>query len=259
MRLKDTIHYNLYKKIFVFFILIICVLSSASVTNVQISEVFNNVDQMGLFLKRFLQPDWSYLSDLLSPMIKTIKMSIVGTLLGMLFSIPFAFLATTTVTNNWFVTIIIRFILSIVRTIPNLLLAALFVAMFGIGEFTGVLTIAVFTFGMTSQLIYEAIETIDKGPIEAAKSVGANKMQIAVWSIYPQINQQIISYSLYAFEVNIRASTVLGYVGAGGIGVLLNSSLSLMRYDRVSIIILFILVVVGIIDAFSENVRKRLS
>jgi len=112
---------------------------------------------------------------------------------------------------------------------------------------------------MTSQLIYEAIETIDKGPIEAAKSVGANKMQIAVWSIYPQINQQIISYSLYAFEVNIRASTVLGYVGAGGIGVLLNSSLSLMRYDRVSIIILFILVVVGIIDAFSENVRKRLS
>ena len=259
MKLKDTIHYNLYKKIFILFILIICIISSSMVTNVQISEVFSNVDQMGVFLQRFLKPDWSYISDLLSPMLKTIKMSIVGTLLGMIFSVPFAFLATTTATNNPVLTLIVRFILSVVRTIPNLLLAALFVAMFGIGEFTGVLTIAVFTFGMTSQLIYESIETIDKGPIEAAKSVGANKVQIAIWSIFPQISQQIISYSLYAFEVNIRASTVLGYVGAGGIGVLLNSSLSLMRYDRVSIIILFILLVVGIIDAFSENVRKRLS
>lgn len=117
--------------------------------------------------------------------------------------------------------------MSIIRTIPNLLLAALFVAMIGIGEFTGVLTIAVFTFGMVSQLIYEAIETVEHGTIEAADSVGATKTQVAFWVILPQISHQIFGYALYAFEINVRASTVLGYVGAGGIGVILNSSLSL--------------------------------
>ncbi|MCA5013909.1 MULTISPECIES: phosphonate ABC transporter, permease protein PhnE [unclassified Enterococcus] len=258
MKLKDTIHRNLYKHLFILALVLICVYSSASVTGAQMADVFNNLDQMGLFLQRFLRPDWSYLPKLVEPMLKTIKMSVVGTTIGVIFAIPFAFLATTVVTRNFFFTTIIRFLMSIVRTIPNLLLAALFVAMFGIGEFTGVLTIAVFTFGMVSQLVYEAIETIDHGPIEAAESVGATKTQVAFWSIAPQITHQIASYSLYAFEVNIRASTILGYVGAGGIGVILNSSLSLMRYDRVSIIILSILVVVITIDWISEIIRKRL-
>ena len=146
-----------------------------------------------------------------------------------------------------------------IRTIPNLLLAALLVAVIGIGEFTGVMTIAVFTFGMVSQLIYEAIETIDYGPIEAAESIGANKVQTAVWSVFPQILNQIASYTFYALEINVRASTVLGYVGAGGIGVILNSSLALLRYDRVSVIILMILVVVIIVDGLSEAIRRRLA
>ncbi|MTD42098.1 phosphonate ABC transporter, permease protein PhnE [Erwinia sp. CPCC 100877] len=258
MKLKDTIHRNLYKQLFIVALVLICVYASASVTGAQMADVFNNLDQMGLFLQRFLSPDWSYIPKIVAPMIKTIKMSVVGTTIGVFLAVPFAFIATTVVTRNFIITTIVRFLMSIVRTIPNLLLAALFVAMFGIGEFTGVLTIAVFTFGMVSQLVYEAIETIDHGPIEAAESVGATKNQIAFWSIAPQISHQIASYSLYAFEVNIRASTILGYVGAGGIGVILNSSLSLMRYDRVSIIILSILVVVITIDWISEVIRKRL-
>lgn len=258
MKLKDTIHRNFYKHLFVFLLFILCIWSSAKTTGAVMSDVFNNLDQMGIFLKKFLSPDWSYFPKIIEPMIKTIKMSVVGTALGVFFAVPFAFLATTVVTKNIFFTTIIRFLMSIVRTIPTLLLAALFVAMFGIGEVTGVLTIAVFTFGMVSQLVYEAIETIDQGPLEAADSVGATKMQIAFWSIAPQISHQVVSYSLYAFEVNIRASTILGYVGAGGIGVILNSSLSLMRYDRVSIIILAILIVVITIDWISEIIRKRL-
>lgn len=258
MKLKDTIHRHLYKQLFLVALVLLCIFSSAKTTGAQMSDVLNNLDQMTLFLQRFLSPDWSYIPKIVEPMIKTIKMSVVGTTLGVLFAVPFAFLATTVVTRNGFITTVIRFFMSIIRTIPNLLLAALFVAMFGIGEFTGVLTIAVFTFGMVSQLVYEAIETIDYGPIEAAESVGATKVQIAFWSIAPQITHQIASYALYAFEVNIRASTILGYVGAGGIGVILNSSLALMRYDRVSIIILAILVVVIVIDGISEIIRKRL-
>lgn len=214
---------------------------------------------MTAFMKRFLNPDFSYIPKIVGPMILTIKMSVVGTVAGVILAVPFAFLATTVVTKNSILTGIIRFFLDVIRTIPNLLLAALLVAVIGIGEFTGVMTIAVFTFGMVSQLIYETIETIDYGPIEAAESIGANKVQTAVWSVFPQILNQIASYTFYALEINVRASTVLGYVGAGGIGVILNSSLALLRYDRVSVIILMILIVVIIVDGLSEAIRRRLA
>lgn len=119
------------------------------------------------------------------------------------------------------------------------------------------MTIAIFTFGMVSQLIYESIETIDYLPIEATYAVGANRLQMIFWAVFPQIIASIISYLFYAFEVNVRASTVLGYVGAGGIGVILNSSLALLQYERVSMIILMILLVVWLTDTVSEAIRKR--
>lgn len=258
MKLKDTIHFNLYKHLFIVFLLLALVFGSAYLTDASFYEVFSNFDQMANFLQRFFQPDFGYLPELMGPIAQTLKMSVVGTTLGVLVAIPVSFLATEVVTGNKILTGIVRLFLDVVRTIPNLLLAALIVAIIGIGEFSGVLTIAIFTFGMVSQLIYEAIETIDQGPIEAAVSVGANKIQIATWSIAPQILANIASYTFYALEVNVRASTVLGYVGAGGIGLILNSSLAFLRYDRVSVIILLILVVVAIVDGISEAIRRRL-
>ena len=147
---------------------------------------------------------------------------------------------------------------SITRAEASKLLASLLVAIVGIGEATGVLTIAIFTFGMASQLIFESIETIDLSPVEAATAVGANKLKVAVWAIWPQITSSVVSYTFYAFELNVRASTVLGYVGAGGIGVKLNEALGLFKYERVSIIILFIFAVVVLVDALSEAIRRRL-
>ena len=192
------------------------------------------------------------------PLVQTIRMSVVGTSLGLLFGVPFAFLCTSNVTGNCVVATVARVVMDIIRTIPTLLLAALVVAFMGIGQVSGIITIAVFTFGIVGQLIYQSIEISDPGPVEAARSVGANRMQIATWSILPQIGQDIASYAMYAFEINIRASVILGYVGAGGVGVLLNSSLSLMRYDRVSLVILTVLVLVVIVDWVSEIIRKRL-
>lgn len=258
MKIKDTVHFNWYKHLFLVALLAVCIGTSVYVTDADFAEVFGNLDQMAAFMKRFLNPDFSYIPKVVGPMILTIKMSVVGTVAGVILAVPFAFLATTVVTKNPVITGIVRFFLDVIRTIPNLLLAALLVAVIGIGEFTGVMTIAVFTFGMVSQLIYEAIETIDYGPIEAAESIGANKMQ-AVWSVFPQILNQIASYTFYALEINVRASTVLGYVGAGGIGVILNSSLALLRYDRVSVIILMILLMVIIVDGLSEAIRRRLA
>lgn len=259
MRIKDTVHFQWYKSLFIVLVIAVCFLGSAEATDASLSEFLANSNQVGAFLKKLASPDFSYLPKLAGPMLKTLKMSALGTMLGLVFAVPFAFLATTVATKNKIVTNIVRFFLNVIRTIPNLLLAAILVAVIGIGEATGVVTIAVFTFGMLSQLLYETIETVDFAPIEAAESVGANKVQVAVWSIWPQIMNNVASYFFYAFELNVRASTVLGYVGAGGIGVTLSSALGLFRYDRVSIIILCIFVVVLIVDAISEAIRRRLA
>lgn len=259
MKLKDTIHFNWYKHLFIVLVTGLCIVGSAAATGADFGDVFGNLGQMSGFLSRFLRPDFSYLPKLIGPMLSTLRMSVVGTALGVLFAVPVAFLGTVTVTGNHIITGAVRFFLDIIRTIPNLLLAALTVAIVGIGEVSGVLTIAVFTFGMVSQLVYESIEVIDEGPIEAAVSVGANKVQIAFWSVAPQILSQAAGYTFYALEVNVRASAVLGYVGAGGIGIILNSSLALLRYDRVSVVILLVLVVVALVDGLSEAIRRRLA
>ncbi len=104
---------------------------------------------------------------------------------------------------------------------------------------------------------YETIETIDTAPLEACESVGANKLKTAVWAVWPQILPSVISYSFYALEINIRSSTVLGYVGAGGIGIVLNASLGLFKYDRVSLVLLTIFVLVALVDMLSEWMRRK--
>ena len=259
MRLKETVHFDLPKKLIIAFVVLSLILVSIQNTGVDILQVFGNSSQMWRFLQRFLKPDFSYFPNIVKPMIQTLKMSIIGTFLGVITGLPTAFLGTYIFTKNRLITGLSRFFMGAVRTIPNLLLAAILVAILGIGEFTGIITIAVFTFGMTSQLFYQAIETINYGAIEAQESVGANKLKIAFYAILPQILNQIASYTLYAFEVNIRASTVLGYVGAGGIGLIMNTSLGLMRYDRVSLVILTIFILVFIVDSISGYFRRKLS
>lgn len=257
MQLKDTIHHKLFRNVLLTLLLLVLVIISGMMIDADLREVLQNSRQARIFLSQFLSPEWDYFPRLVQPMLKTIAMSIAGTILGCLVAVPVAFLGTEVVTRNSFVTLFFRVIFSLIRTIPNLLLAAIFVAVFGIGEFTGVLTIAVFTFGMVSQLVFGAIETIDQGPIEANESVGATRFQIALTAVWPQVNHSVWQYVLYAFEVNIRASAILGYVGAGGIGVTLNTTLGFRQYGRVSLIILFILAVVVIIDLVSSYIRKE--
>lgn len=256
MKLKESVHFNFYKHLLIAIFLLLCFQGSVWLTAADFSELFSGSGQVAEFLSRFMSPDFSYLPKLIAPLIKTLQMSLLGTFIGICLAVPVSFLATTTITGNYYLSTVFRFLLGLIRTIPNLLLAALLVAIFGIGEATGVFTIAIFTFGMLTQLMFQAIETIDPAPIEAAVATGANKIQVAVWSVAPQVLSQFASYAFYAFEVNVRASAVLGYIGAGGIGVLLNASLALFDYERVSMIILTILLTVIIVDKLSERVRR---
>ncbi|MFT8691892.1 phosphonate ABC transporter, permease protein PhnE [Liquorilactobacillus satsumensis] len=199
-----------------------------------------------------------YTNIVVQPIIETIQMALLGTTLGTLVAVPFAFLAARNLVKSPLVRGGIRFFLNLVRTLPDLLLAALFVAIVGIGPTAGVWTLAVFSFGMISKLFYETVETIDSGPIEALQAAGANRVQIIAFAVVPQVVNNFVSYFLYTFEINVRASTVLGYLGAGGIGVFLQRSLSSFRYDQTAVIIIAILLVVVVIDGLSNILREKL-
>lgn len=258
MKIKDTVHFEWYKHLFIALLLLAFLYASVVSTDANFEQLAGNIVRWAYSSKSWpirsfpICPSWSIRWSRRSRCLRWAPRW------GFCWRIPFAFLATTVVTDNRIITGVCRFFLNVIRTIPNLLLASLLVAIVGIGEATGVLTIAIFTFGMASQLIFESIETIDLSPVEAATAVGANKLKVAVWAIWPQITSSVVSYTFYAFELNVRASTVLGYVGAGGIGVKLNEALGLFKYERVSIIILFIFAVVVLVDALSEAIRRRL-
>ncbi|KRL05057.1 phosphonate ABC transporter, permease protein PhnE [Liquorilactobacillus oeni] len=239
-------------------ILSLLLIFSSIMTGVDWSEFFSNLGQFFALLGRMANPDWQYLNVVVQPIIETIQMALLGTTIGTAVAIPFAFLAARNLVKSLLVRGVTRFVLNLVRTLPDLLLAALFVAIVGIGPTAGVWTLAIFSFGMISKLFYETVETIEKGPIEALRAAGANKIQIIVFAVIPQVINNFISYFLYTFEINVRASTVLGYLGAGGIGVFLQRSLSSFRYDQTAVIIIAILIVVVIIDSLSNTLRERL-
>lgn len=231
---------------------------STSVTNTHISALFENWDQFADIFIQMSHPDWSYLSVIWPKLIETIKMAILGTVIGSAVAFIYSLLIARNLVKNKVVTGVLRFIMNIIRTIPDLLLGAVFVAVVGIGPVAGVMALAVFTFGVVVKLFYEAIETIDPGPIEALTAVGANKLQIIHHAVMPQIMTYFISYVLYAFEINVRASTVLGYIGAGGIGLNLQQTLQVFNYAQTGTIIIVIIVVVVLIDYVSSKSREAL-
>ena len=185
-------------------------------------------------------------------------MAVLGTVIGSAVAFVYSLLIARNIVKNKAVTGVLRFIMNIIRTIPDLLLGAIFVAIVGIGPVAGIMALAVFTFGVVVKLFYEAIETIDPGPIEALTAVGANKFQIIHYAVMPQIMTYFISYVLYAFEINVRASTVLGYIGAGGIGLNLQQTLQVFNYAQTGTIIIVIIVVVVLIDYVSSKSREAL-
>lgn len=213
---------------------------------------------MRLF-RAFLSPNWPYMLKVLPAVFETIRMAVLGTTIGALMSVPVIFAAARNVTPNRFVYGLARGVMNVLRTIPELLFAALFVALIGLGPTAGILAITVFSFGIIAKLTSEAVEAIDPGPLEALWAGGASRPVLFGYAVVPQVLPAFISYTLYTFEVNVRAATVLGLVGAGGIGVMLNTAMKLLQYDKAASIILLIFVVVLLIEALSQSLRRRIA
>jgi phosphonate transport system permease protein len=240
--------------------ILIFILLGASIykTDASLTQLIAGFPEMGKLLREMFPPDWHYFDVIFKPMMETVQMAILGTTFGALLAIPTALFSARNVTPARFLYYPSRFILNLVRTIPDLLFAGIFVAIFGLGAVAGTLSLTFFSFGLIAKLLYESVETIESGPLEAMTSVGANKIQWIYFGVVPQITAQFMAYLLYAFEVNVRAASVLGLVGAGGIGLFLDRSLNQLRYDRTATIIISILIIVLIIDYTSTKIRERL-
>ncbi|WP_141336606.1 phosphonate ABC transporter, permease protein PhnE [Paenibacillus sp. tmac-D7] len=239
-------------------LLIVLLWWSAENTDSSLPKLIQGAPEMGKLIVEMFPPDWSYIDVVWDPMMETVQMAVIGTTIGGLLAIPIALLAAGNVARTPWIYQPARFIMNLIRTIPELLFAGLFVAIFGIGAVPGVLALIFFSFGLIAKLTYESIEAIDPGPLEAMTAVGANKMQWIHFGVVPQVAAQYAAYFLYTFEVNVRAAAVLGLVGAGGIGLFLDRTLQQFRYDRSALIIILTLAIVLIIDYISTKVRERL-
>ena len=241
----------------------ICVVAavwaSVVLTGFDFSILIKRGHQFTVILKQIFQPDWSFLPKVIGPLVDSIKMSILGTVIGCVSALPIAVLASSNIDHNKFVVSLLRVLLGLIRTLPTLVIALVCALIFSLGTFAGTVSIAIFTFGIVAKMLYESIETIDMGPFEAMEALGANKFQ-AFWSAcVPQILPVYLSHCLYCFEMNVRASAILGYVGAGGLGITINERIGWRDYNGLGMVLLSLLVVVVIIEFLSEYLRKKLS
>lgn len=232
---------------------------SIRVTGFDLALVIKRAGQLTKILGQIFQPNTAYFSSVLSPLFETIKMSILGSVIGCLLALPYAVAASANINRSKSVLAVLRFLLNIVRTLPTLVIASICALIFGLGTFAGTVAIVVFTFGIVTKMLYESIETVSMGAFEALESAGANKFQ-AFWSaVFPQVLPTYLSHCLYSFEMNVRAASILGYVGAGGLGILIDERLGWRDYNGLGTVLLTLFVAVLIIDNLSQFLRSKLS
>lgn len=204
-----------------------------------------------------IPPDFSRADRWLEPLFDTLVMSVAGTSLAVLLSLPLGLLAANNVAPNNWVFQSARTILNVLRSIPELILGIVFVAAVGFGMLPGILALGLHSVGMVGKFFAEAVEHAHPAPIEAARATGAKPVQVVAHGILPQVLPQFADVAMYRWEYNFRASTVMGMVGAGGIGTELMGSLRLMDYNQVSALLLVILACVTIVDWLSGRLRRR--
>ena len=219
--------------------------------------LFSNSANMQQFGAGFLKPDFSDWPMLVGKMWLTVQMALWGTTLAILFAIPLGLLGARNVAPP-FIQLPVRRLMDLVRSVPDLVLGTAFLVAVGLGPFAGVMALALNTGGVLAKLFAEAVESIDKGPVEGVRATGAVPLQEVIWGVIPQVAPLWTSYALYRFESNSRSATVLGLIGAGGIGQILFDSMNSFNYSLTAAISIVIVVAVTLIDLLSQTIRSRL-
>lgn len=203
-------------------------------------------------------PDFSRLDRWAWPLVDTLAMSIAGTAIAVALSVPVALLAAPNTTPHRFAYQASRLLLNLLRSVPELIMGIILVAMVGFGALPGALALGLHSVGMVGKFFAEGIEHVDQKPIEAARAAGATAPQVIWHAVLPQAMPQLVDITIYRWEYNFRASTVLGAVGAGGIGFELIAALRVLEYAQVSAILICILVCVTVVDGFGAALRRSL-
>ena len=238
--------------------LVIVLAFSIRMTGFDLGIIVKRFAQLGVILGKIFHPDFSFLPKVIGPLIDTIKMSLLGTIIGCTLALPIAILSSSNINKNKILLSLCKFLLAIVRTLPTIIIATIAALIFSLGTFAGTVAITIFTFGVVGKMLFESIETIDMGPFEAMESFGANKFE-AFWSAcIPQIFPTYLSHCLYCFEMNIRAASILGYVGAGGLGLLINERIGWRDYNSLGTVLLVLFIAVVLVDFLSTYFRKKL-
>lgn len=231
-----------------------------------------NASDMGEFIAGFFPEDitseasrtsyWQNLmhgfTEAVPQMIVTVQIAIWGTFIAILAAIPFGLLSARNVAPNWVVQPIRR-LMDVFRSINELIIALVFIAAVGLGPLAGVMALAVHTTGVLAKLFSEAVEAVDNGPVEGVRATGATPLHEVIWAVIPQVAPLWTSFGLYRFESNARSATVLGLIGAGGVGQILFEAVRAFDYQRTAAIVIVIVLAVSAIDLLSQLLRKRLT
>lgn len=232
---------------------------TAPIVEVDFVRVVTSLDRMGAFAGQlFVAPDWQYLPQLLTKMLETIEMTILGTAVAIVISVPMGILAAANATPHPVVYRITRDLLSLMRALPELVWALVFVSAVGLGPLPGVMALAFVTVGFMGKFFAEAIEVVDPKAVEGVRAHGAGWLQVRLFAMLPQALPDFVGTVMYILDHNLRAAAILGLVGAGGIGYDLVMSMRLFQYDRLLLIALAIYLVVTVLDRASDRLRNRI-
>ncbi|WP_345530799.1 phosphonate ABC transporter, permease protein PhnE [Viridibacterium curvum] len=219
--------------------------------------LFADSGNMATYMKDFFPPDFREWRIYVSEMLVTVQIAVWGTALAVVCAIPFGLLCSSNITP-WWVHQPVRRLMDAARAINEMVFAMLFIVAVGLGPFAGVLALWVHTTGILAKLFSEAVESIDPRPVEGIRATGANALEEIVYGVIPQVVPLWVSYALYRFESNVRSASVVGMVGAGGIGVILYEVIRSFQYAQTTTVMLIIIAFVTVIDILSSRLRKAL-
>lgn len=244
-------------RIFYLVVAIAFLIFSGIQSDISIVELIQGGGNMSEYISRYFPPDFTDWRMYLADTLETISMGLWGTLLAAIASVPLAILASDNICPPWIV-FPVRRVLDALRAINEVVFALIFVVAVGLGPFAGVLALFVHTTGTLGKLFSEAIETIEPGQVEGIRATGASKLQEIIFGVIPQVLPLWTSFTLYRFEANVRSASVLGIVGAGGIGISLYQSFRSFKYPKVCAILIILITAVAIIDTLSAKLRQKL-
>jgi len=238
-------------------VLVLLLIAIKPVEMHNIGKLFSNSQNMREYGAELMHPNFDNWRLYVAQMWLTIQIAMWGTALAVVIAVPFGLACARNVSPAWLQQPL-RLLMNLLRSVPDLVVGTLFIVAVGLGPFAGVMAIAINTGGVLAKLFSEAVEASDRGPVEGVRATGANRLHEVVWGVIPQVAPLWTSYALYRFESNARSATVLGLIGAGGIGQLLFETLNAFDYHHLSVIIIVIIVAVTLIDLLSQAMRSRL-